>query len=106
MHGTVRGGRVLGPVPVVLTEPSILLHRHWFRANGERASDPLAMQNLFLTATYFGGWGAHDELRRSGKDHQRLTLTVDVPLRLSFTVRVGQRLTDVLDSVLPPRPVL
>ncbi len=100
-------GRGLGPRNgMVLAEAEELFHSDFLGGDGERAAYTLPMTQLLVPpgpsfAAFLRRWRTHPELDRTGNDHQRLPLTVHVPVRRRPVLR-GQ----LLDAVQPLLPLL
>src|SRR5262245_20841727 len=89
---------------MVLAESKKLSHRDFLLADGERAADSPPMEQLLIPpgtsgAAFLRRGRTHPELHRTGNDHQRLPLAVDVPTSCVLACLLLQLLLDSLESL-------
>src|SRR5262249_19960320 len=78
-----------------------LLLRHRLGSDDKRPSDPLLGLPLICPPPLFRGWRSHGELHRARDHHQRLALTVDVPLWRGLLLVLRDELLDALQALRP-----
>src|SRR5262249_32766979 len=84
VHRTVVRGGMLPRYGLVLAEAEKLFDRDFLGGDGERAADSPPVAQLLVPpgtsgAAFLRRGRTHPELHRTGNDHQRLPLAIDVP---------------------------
>src|SRR4051812_42698878 len=89
---------------MVLAEAEKLLYRDLLGGDGERAADTPPMAQFLRRpgpsrAAFLRRTRAHPELHRTGNDHQRLPLAIDVPTSFVLACLLLQLMLDSLEPL-------